>query len=356
MDVKYPNGSVKKVRQAAVAPGVEEVTYMECGRNHALASGGHVMDGCGEWMPLGDHNPADASSYKCAACGCHRNFHRKVMMKRSPPPPPPMVATVLHGLPQRREETLEDQLPGVDSDTDSDGTEYDSDATEYDSEGTDRPLGELQIQRLTAQRLPATAPPPHGVISKRKRSRTMFTADQKLRMQELSEHLGWRLQKRDKDIIEARCHDIGVSKNVFRNWMNNKKRKRLPQLASEPSCVTTIQPLSATPWAKITSADEESWWIVKTRVGRWEAIEIGTTIRSDSRLAPKVVFHGVPLEIMTILTTKLTAKDTWDTLRTIRLGVAHVYEATLATLSRHYSDIRFINCEMVETLPCASQA
>ncbi|KAF7023948.1 hypothetical protein CFC21_068021 [Triticum aestivum] len=185
MDVKCPNGSVKKVRQAA--PGVEEETYVECGRNHALASGGHVVDGCGEWMPLGDHNPADMSSYKCAACGCHRNFHRKVMTERSPPPPP-MAATVLHGLPQRREKMLEDQLPGVDSDTDSDGTEYDSDATE-------------------------------------KRSRTMFTADQKLRMQELSEHLGRRLQKRDKDIIEARCHDISISKNVFRNWMNNKKRK-----------------------------------------------------------------------------------------------------------------------------------
>ncbi|XBI25872.1 hypothetical protein VPH35_050709 [Triticum aestivum] len=232
MDVKYLNGgSVKKVKQA-VAPGVEEVTYMECGRNHGLASGGHVVDGCGEWMPLGDHNPADASSYKCAACGCDRNFHRKVMTERSPPPPPPpppMAATVLHGLPQRREETLEDRLPGVDSDTDSDGTEYDSHATEYDSgrhgpppayhparvaqqpppyiscARHSRPLGALQIQRLTVQRSPVTAPPPHGVMSERKRSRTMFTADQKLRMQELSEHLGWSLQKRDKDIIEARA-------------------------------------------------------------------------------------------------------------------------------------------------------
>nr|CDM82019.1 unnamed protein product [Triticum aestivum] len=189
MDVKYLNGgSVKKVKQA-VAPGVEEVTYMECGRNHGLASGGHVVDGCGEWMPLGDHNPADASSYKCAACGCDRNFHRKsttregteyddklsVYRPLQPPPayhparvaqqPPPYISCARHS----------------------------------------RPLGALQIQRLTVQRSPVTAPPPHGVMSERKRSRTMFTADQKLRMQELSEHLGWSLQKRDKDIIEARA-------------------------------------------------------------------------------------------------------------------------------------------------------
>jgi ZF-HD class homeobox domain-containing protein len=260
MDVKYPNGSVKKVRQAAVAPAVEEVTYKECGRNHALARGGQVVDGCGEWMPLGDHNPADTSSYNCAACGCHRNFHRKVMTERSPPPPP-MAATVPHGLPQRREETLEDRLPGVDTDTVSDGTEYDSDATEYDSVGTEyddersvsrplqpppayhlasvaqqppayissarhsRPPGALQIQRLPAQLSLVTAPPPHGVMSERKQSRTTFTANQELQMHELAEHLGWRLQKRDKDIIEARCHDIGISKKVFRNWMHNKKRK-----------------------------------------------------------------------------------------------------------------------------------
>ncbi|KAM3407129.1 hypothetical protein ACQJBY_000909 [Aegilops geniculata] len=261
MDVKYPSGSVKKVRQAAVVPAVQEVKYNECGRNHALASGGHVVDGCGEWMPLGDLNPVDASSYKCAACGCHRSFHRKVMMERSPPLPP-MVKTVLHGLPQRRkEETPEDRLPGVDSDTNSDGREYDSDATEYDSEGTEydnersvpRPLQPqpvyhpaqvtqppptyissgrhnflpraLQIQRLPAQLSPAPASPPHGVMSERKRPRTTFTNNQKLRMEELSEHLGWRLQKRDKDFIEARCRDIGVSKKVFRNWMNNKKRK-----------------------------------------------------------------------------------------------------------------------------------
>ena len=48
MDVKYHNGFVKKVRQAAIVPAVEGVKYKECGRNHALTSGGHVVDGCGE--------------------------------------------------------------------------------------------------------------------------------------------------------------------------------------------------------------------------------------------------------------------------------------------------------------------
>ncbi|KAE8804648.1 ZF-HD homeobox protein [Hordeum vulgare] len=62
MDV---HGFVKKVRQEAMAPAVKGLEYKECVRNHTLSSDGHVVDGCREWMPLGDLNPADASSHKC---------------------------------------------------------------------------------------------------------------------------------------------------------------------------------------------------------------------------------------------------------------------------------------------------
>ncbi|GFP97956.1 zinc-finger homeodomain protein 3 [Phtheirospermum japonicum] len=37
--------------------------------------GAHVVDGCGEFMPSGDDDKLKALS--CAACDCHRNFHRK---------------------------------------------------------------------------------------------------------------------------------------------------------------------------------------------------------------------------------------------------------------------------------------
>ncbi|KAE8811520.1 zinc-finger homeodomain 1 [Hordeum vulgare] len=270
MDVRYPNanGSVRRVRQAAAAapPAVKEVRYKECGRNLVPASGGHVVDGCREWMPLIDCNPADPFSYKCAACGCHRNFHRQETTEIPPPPPPLMeAAPVLHGLPRRREETPEDRLPGVDSDTDddSDGTEYDSDATEYDHERfvSPPPLqpphryqyhpvalvqrapvhisstphmlrslnssapGALQGRRLPAQLSPATAQPPHRVTPARKRHRTTFTTEQKQGMMELAERLGWRLRRHDRNMVDAGCRDIGISRRVFRDWMHNKKRK-----------------------------------------------------------------------------------------------------------------------------------
>ena len=57
----------------------------------------------------------------------------------------------------------------------------------------------------------------------RKRFRTKFSAEQKEKMQELSEKLGWRMQKRDDVMVEQCCREIGVSRGVFKVWMHNNK-------------------------------------------------------------------------------------------------------------------------------------
>ncbi|KAL4353877.1 hypothetical protein GQ457_06G042000 [Hibiscus cannabinus] len=54
---------------------IRRVRYGECQRNHAARFGGHVVDGCREFMASGDEGTSAALT--CAACGCHRNFHRK---------------------------------------------------------------------------------------------------------------------------------------------------------------------------------------------------------------------------------------------------------------------------------------
>ncbi|CAL5074327.1 unnamed protein product [Urochloa decumbens] len=290
MDVKYkplmfPNGAaaVKRVKPAAVAPAapaVGEPLYRECLKNHAASLGGHAVDGCGEFMPSPAANPADPTSLKCAACGCHRNFHRRAV-EGSPPPPTaaplalPAPPSVLHGHPHRGgEETPDDRLPGVADDSDSD-----SDASEYDEERSVSPPPPLpphhhvpaapvaqqpppppayftipsashmllslggsgaQAAAAAAQRMPPAqaqaqaqltpaSAPPHGGggAMPRKRFRTKFTAEQKQRMQELSERLGWRLQKRDEAIVDEWCRDIGVGKGVFKVWMHNNKHNFL---------------------------------------------------------------------------------------------------------------------------------
>ncbi|KAI7729735.1 hypothetical protein M8C21_020940 [Ambrosia artemisiifolia] len=49
--------------------------YRECLKNYAANTGGNVTDGCCEFMPSGNDGTLEA--FICAACNCHRNFHRK---------------------------------------------------------------------------------------------------------------------------------------------------------------------------------------------------------------------------------------------------------------------------------------
>ena len=51
------------------------VRYGECLKNHAANIGGYAVDGCREFMASGEDGTREALT--CAACGCHRNFHRR---------------------------------------------------------------------------------------------------------------------------------------------------------------------------------------------------------------------------------------------------------------------------------------
>ncbi|XP_022885191.1 mini zinc finger protein 3-like [Olea europaea var. sylvestris] len=51
------------------------VRYAECQKNHAANIGGYAVDGCREFMASGGEGTGGALT--CAACSCHRNFHRR---------------------------------------------------------------------------------------------------------------------------------------------------------------------------------------------------------------------------------------------------------------------------------------
>ncbi|CAN8304780.1 unnamed protein product [Cochlearia groenlandica] len=64
------------------------VLYVECQKNHAANIGGYAVDGCREFLASGGRGGDDALT--CAACGCHRSFHRRevlteVVCEYSPP-------------------------------------------------------------------------------------------------------------------------------------------------------------------------------------------------------------------------------------------------------------------------------
>lgn len=171
-------------------PPCEAVIYKECLKNHAASIGGHAVDGCGEFIASPDSTPSDPISLKCAACGCHRNFHR-----REP----------------------------------SDGTTHFIDFRHHIFPTIKRfspspspspslsPSPPLQPQPVTPTALKTENP------NGRKRFRTKFTQQQKEKMYSFSEKLGWKLQKCDEAAVDEFCHEIGVGKGVLRVWMHNNK-------------------------------------------------------------------------------------------------------------------------------------
>uniref|UniRef100_A0A1D1XIY1 ZF-HD homeobox protein At4g24660 n=1 Tax=Anthurium amnicola TaxID=1678845 RepID=A0A1D1XIY1_9ARAE len=209
--------------------------YWECMKNHAAGLGAQALDGCGEFMPGGD--PGTLEALKCAACGCHRNFHRKddcaagaadfvpydhpphpLLLYAAadsptskfpsffrhhhplslPPPPPP------HMLP----------LPG--------GHAYRPVAF------PPPPSGVVEGGRGSETPPPPPAPPlvPDMASAKdrsRKRFRTKFTPEQKEEMLKFAEKVGWRIQRHDNDELQEFCTKVGVKRHVLKVWMHNNK-------------------------------------------------------------------------------------------------------------------------------------
>ncbi|KAF7043742.1 hypothetical protein CFC21_053058 [Triticum aestivum] len=253
-----------KKRAAAIAGGAggPPVKYRECLKNHAAAIGGNATDGCGEFMPSGEEGSLEA--LKCSACGCHRNFHRKELddfdgdscashgygygyghhaVRRllgpavphhhkssggllvtadhygayaaaralPPPPPPPLGHHHQIIMPLNMIQT--------------------SESDEMDGSGGIMGDGRGGL---------ASGGGGGGSSSSKKRFRTKFTAEQKGRMLEFAENVGWRLQKLDDAMVQHFCQEIGVKRRVLKVWMHNNKHN----LASRPPPTSPTPPQS----------------------------------------------------------------------------------------------------------------
>ncbi|XP_061361897.1 zinc-finger homeodomain protein 4-like [Gastrolobium bilobum] len=170
--------------------------YRECLRNHAATLGSYATDGCGEFT-LDDMS--HGGSLQCAACGCHRNFHRKVTC-----PPSPAETTTT--------------------------TTNTADLMDYSGGGGG---GEGRS---------AEAVEGGGVRIGKKRFRTKFTTEQKEKMLGFAEKLGWKLQRKElDDEIERFCRSVGVSRQVFKVWMHNHKNSSSNSSASTGNASSLTQ-------------------------------------------------------------------------------------------------------------------
>ncbi|CAL9777561.1 unnamed protein product [Musa acuminata subsp. burmannicoides] len=214
------NSTTTTTAAAALLPATDTdaaLRYRECLRNHAASLGGHILDGCCEFMPRSD------DALKCAACGCHRSFHRRDTDMNSP------LRDLQNGTHGRVPLLLPPHHLSLPS------TGHDHNLKLFGSAGillhTGASVG-AATESSTEELMLGAVPQQRFTVSK-KRFRTKFTAEQKERMMAFAEKVGWRMQKQHEAAVEQFCGEVGVSRQVLKVWMHNNKNALRKQQQQE---------------------------------------------------------------------------------------------------------------------------
>ncbi|KAM0055884.1 putative transcription factor ZF-HD family [Helianthus debilis subsp. tardiflorus] len=237
--ITFPNG---KTHHHHPPPHTASPAYKECLKNHAVAIGGHALDGCGEFMPSPTYSPAQPSSFKCAACGCHRNFHRREPTQFIDYPRPHQTSTPTS------------ISPG--SPANAEPTNYAFGQHLLLSLG--RGPGTAADQNHTV----ATPGTPAGVkVSGNKRFRTKFSPEQKQKMLNFAEKVGWKMQRCDDKMVADFCNEIGIRRRIFKVWMHNNKNtsaKREKDTTINATGTTTVAAGGSGVAASVVRSNESS--------------------------------------------------------------------------------------------------
>nr|AAM01114.1 Putative retroelement [Oryza sativa Japonica Group]AAN04951.1 Putative retroelement [Oryza sativa Japonica Group]AAP52934.1 retrotransposon protein, putative, Ty1-copia subclass [Oryza sativa Japonica Group] len=82
--------------------------------------------------------------------------------------------------------------------------------------------------------------------------------------------------------------------------------------------------------------------------GVWDAVELGNTEHRIDRMALAAILQAVPSEMLATLASKDTAKEAWEAVRTMRMGVERVREAKAQSLRKEFELIRMKEGESVD--------
>ncbi|KAG4973354.1 Zinc-finger homeodomain protein 6 [Glycine soja] len=204
------------------------IRYRECLRNHAASMGSHVVDGCGEFMASGEEGTPE--SLRCAACECHRNFHRKEVEGELRPQPQPQTHVPnyhsyytnkhnghLH-YPTPSSSSLHHRLVTPTSLVSPVMMAFGGPA-----ESSSEDLNMFQSNTGGAQLISVQQHAPL-LSSSKKRFRTKFSQHQKDRMTEFADKIDWKIHKHNEQEVQQFCSQVGVKRQVFKVWMHNNKQ------------------------------------------------------------------------------------------------------------------------------------
>ncbi|XP_047072378.1 zinc-finger homeodomain protein 2-like isoform X2 [Lolium rigidum] len=221
--------------------GAGGVRYRECLKNHAVGIGGHAVDGCGEFMAAGEEGSIDA--LRCAACGCHRNFHRKesdsptgaeaagvsstAITAYGALPPPHHQFSPYYRTPAGYLQHQHHHQMATAAAVAAAGHAHRPLAlpsTSYsEADDVSGMLSPMVMGSMLGMPFGSAGPSGSGSGSGKKRFRTRFSQEQKDKMQAFAERLGWRIQKHDEAAVQQFCEEVGVKRHVLKVWMHNNK-------------------------------------------------------------------------------------------------------------------------------------
>ncbi|XP_073128429.1 zinc-finger homeodomain protein 4-like [Henckelia pumila] len=189
------------------------IKYKECMKNQAIAVGGNATDGCGEFLADGEEGTIQALS--CSACHCHRNFHRKEIASEN------NIRYNEYNFNPRigRKKVL---FLGHHHDQNQEFLEHHAAA----HEGTVlQIIPSRNLVRMAGRSESDEQEEEHGGCSGvvKKRFRTKFTQEQKEKMHDFAEKVGWKIHKVDESVVQSFCQQVGVKRRVLRVWMHNNK-------------------------------------------------------------------------------------------------------------------------------------
>ncbi|KMT07064.1 hypothetical protein BVRB_6g153930 [Beta vulgaris subsp. vulgaris] len=228
----------------------QHVSYKECLKNHAASIGGHALDGCCEFMPGPTANPLDPTSLTCAACGCHRNFHR-----RDPDDPTPLHHLIPLTSARRPHSppSASQLLLSLSGHTQSPSAPSDHEVIMHNNPTAGVPPcgggsggggggGGVVVgyyhhhhhQHNNGGSGGGGGGGQNGNFQSKKRYRTKFSQEQKEKMYEFSEKIGWKLKKGEERLVEDFCKQICVDRTVFKVWMHNNKHSSTTSSAATP--------------------------------------------------------------------------------------------------------------------------
>ncbi|CAA2981056.1 zinc-finger homeodomain 6-like [Olea europaea subsp. europaea] len=202
----------------------DTIRYNECLKNHAASVGGHVLDGCGEFTPSGEEGTPEA--LRCAACDCHRSFHRREADGESQTGTshyytynPNSSNNNIHRNPlfPRQNQYFTATPPSGRTPP----TVVAFGRNSGGGAGAESASEDLNMFRSNARGHEVVQP---SFSRSKKRFRTKFSQEQKDRMHEFATRLGWKIQKEDEQELQQFCNEMGVKRRVFKVWMHNNKQ------------------------------------------------------------------------------------------------------------------------------------